>query len=242
LGRKLKLCIIGNSHVPALKLAWDGGVSQQYPDIEITFFAAPNPLLFELSIVESALVSHNRQTRESIALTSGIKPRIEPQNYDRFLICGFGTDIDDMINFERDWYSSAVVLAGLYDLWNKKPMLGILHMLQTLTDKPIFAALQPLNARKKGNDSALAAVENFLDWSRQEIFTPLNVPLIMQPKQTTTPQGSTLKKFLRDAPRLPHDRQSKGAFYKAVDHSHMNAKYGAIWLRAFFDQHLLPKT
>jgi len=192
--------------------------------------------------MEGALVSYNQQTRESIALTSGIKPRIEPQNYDRFLICGFGADIDDMINFERDWYSQAVVRAGLHDFWNKKPMLGILHMLQTLTDKPIYAALQPLNALKEGNDSALEAVESFLDWSRQEVFTPLNVPLIMQPKHTTTPQGTTLKKFLSKAPRLPRDKQRKGAYYKAVDHSHMNAEYGAIWLRAFFDQHLTTQT
>ena len=84
----LKIGILSNSHAASLKVGWES-IKENYPNIELTFFAAANK-----GMAKVKPESGNRFTSADIlitrmlSITSGGLGSIEVDDYDAFLVYG----------------------------------------------------------------------------------------------------------------------------------------------------------
>ncbi|SDD84579.1 hypothetical protein [Kordiimonas lacus] len=92
-----KLCVIGTSHVGALKTGWDA-IKAEQSDWDIVFFGAPDfgvtERLRHVKRRGSKLVSVEKYTREYFKVTSGGQAEIDLEAYDCFLVQGAGIGIN----------------------------------------------------------------------------------------------------------------------------------------------------
>ncbi len=88
------ICIIGNSHIAALKQAWTNRKPPVARDSAVTFFAAGTHLLPHLKVEGRVLVSRNADLAEKLIYTSGGLDRIAVDRYDIFVLVGMGFGID----------------------------------------------------------------------------------------------------------------------------------------------------
>ena len=88
-GRLVKVCIIGDSHVGALKKAW-AVIDRTFPGIRITFFALPALALDSVVAANGTLCSVSEGDRKALEFISGGKSHIDPGEYDVFLVYGCG--------------------------------------------------------------------------------------------------------------------------------------------------------
>ena len=86
-GNRLRVCIIGTSHLACLKLGWDK-IKDQFPDDEVVFFGAPGGLLRHLRANNGKLISIDRKLTRSLAFTSGGASEIDPTAYDAIVLFG----------------------------------------------------------------------------------------------------------------------------------------------------------
>ena len=85
----LRLCIIGNSHLAAIKLGWSS-IASEHPGIQPTFFGSPRATLRELHWRGPVLAARTEPVRRSLRLTSGGQHEIDPRQFDAVLLCGLG--------------------------------------------------------------------------------------------------------------------------------------------------------
>jgi len=79
----MKICVISNSHAASLKDGWMT-IRNDFPQLEVTFFAAPNRAMSELKADISArtLYAENTQLKHTLKFTSGGLDTIEIDKYD----------------------------------------------------------------------------------------------------------------------------------------------------------------
>ena len=92
----IRVCIIGDSHLSALKLAWDK-ISDQFTDIQIKFFGSVSNSLNELRIEQGALTPQSDRVRKNLAITSGGSTKIILDDYDIFVLHGLGFNINRLV-------------------------------------------------------------------------------------------------------------------------------------------------
>jgi hypothetical protein len=226
-----RLAIIGNSHVAALKLAWDAGGFDDA--VTVTFFAAPGRGNVRFEAEDGALVPVSERTRESILHTSGAD-RVAPETFDAFLI--YGLHKSPALDEDISALSAAVRRALVIDRVTGQPNYRILTQLRSITDKPIFVGLSP---RLAETGAALAApvVAPDAEYAllMEEVYGPLNARLVPQPAETLTAGGqATLGAFSQGSQRLvTPGRALRSTDHGETDNTHMNADYGRLWLAAF---------
>ncbi len=76
----MRLCLLGNSHVAALKLGFSGS--------EAVFFASPSRTLRTLQPQDGELVSTDPDLRRRLAKSSGGAETIRVSEFDAFLVVG----------------------------------------------------------------------------------------------------------------------------------------------------------
>ncbi len=226
----MHLCLIGNSHLPALKLAWEGRIKARFPHITTTFFAAPRYMTHRLKVHRGCLTAPTDELRRILIHTSGGHEKIDPQKYDMFLFYGFRSRMNEIVPV---WDALPDKSAALEEFWQPHKLLHAVKKIRRITDKPVFAGLQPLNARHENPDWPASAYARFVEQSNQEIFRPRAATLIPQPAATITPNGITNRKYLRDAPPLSESKNRPAKPYSKADFTHMNAEYGSLWWQSF---------
>lgn len=89
------LCIIGNSHVAAVKQAWTNRAPKVRNGVTVTFFSAQNYMMSHIKLEGRALVPHRQDLAEKLRFTSDGKERVEIDDYDAFVVVasGFGIDL-----------------------------------------------------------------------------------------------------------------------------------------------------
>lgn len=225
---------MGNSHVGALKRAWDE-IKDYYLEQEITFFAARGGGVSGLIVQGKKLVPNNKALEKVLELTSGGKKEIDTDLYDIFVIYGAGGAY--FVN-GKQFYSKAVIEASLNDLMANTYInpLSFLNKLRTMTDKPVFIGHSPLAAEKEvlldiTPNAYLAGVELVND----VIYHPRNAKLINQPLETIVNGKNTHLNFSKGSKRLEVGSESDVELHPEDDIFHMNDKFGEIWLRHFFE-------
>jgi hypothetical protein len=82
-----RICVIGNSHVGCLKLAWNQAC-EQHPSTKLTFFAAPGQSAKDLIVTPTKITPGTHSLRKHFAMTSKSSGEIELDEFEVFLIVG----------------------------------------------------------------------------------------------------------------------------------------------------------
>ena len=237
----MKIAILGNSHVGALRRGWDN-IKNDHSDIELTFFAAARDTLNSLELEDTSLVTKVPKTIKVLQLTSGGKDRIEIPEYDAYLVYSMRS---------RPVFlgkSEPVSEDFLSEYYKEKTFFNIISKIRQITDKKIYLGHDPLLAKSYEEIESQLGVDTDTEGEQmynkamcfvQDTVEELgNVELIRQPKTTMVRNCATIMEYTQGSERLRVDSNTKNldnAFHSDNDRTHMNNSYGEIYLKNFFD-------
>jgi len=226
------ICIIGNSHVGSLKMAWDN-ISPRYPTMDITFFAQRGYGLKDLRIEQQSLLPTSEVLASALQFTSGGKTGIDTRLYDVFLI--YGLFLTPYFQADKPFYSQAVLQHALYDHVEGSLSFKVLKQLRSITDKPIFAGHDPLLIPRgePANDSPAAYLEA-INTLNTLFYQPLDAEVIAQPLDTIVYGRHTHPDFSKNSKRLAVGRKTDLESQPDHNKGHMNDEFGELWLKQFF--------
>lgn len=98
-----KVCIIGDSHVAALRKGW-AGIKSEFPDFVLTYFAAEEAPYEGLVIQDGSLLAANPKLAEMFELTSGGLRVIGP-DYDLYILCGLKLTPQHALIVRKEYWS-----------------------------------------------------------------------------------------------------------------------------------------
>lgn len=248
----MKVCVIGNSHVGALRQGWMR-LSTDFPDTNITFFASPQKDMHSLEMHEGNLVSRMPRAVRSMKYTSGGQDRIAVDQYDAFAI-SLGIGIKALMQVFRVHRSRAMpssghlisdefALASVYDSISKSAATRIARAIRARTASPIIIIETPLPNRlilKKSPRSAwpeaakmVPVLKTLLDPAVDKISGNLSLIYHPQPRETIK-HGFTLDEYSIGSKRL----SSRETEHAPDEPHHMNANYGRVVLKEMLAAYL----
>jgi hypothetical protein len=243
-----KICIIGNSHIGALKSAWDG-LHSEWPGIEITFFGALTPVLRAGGPVvsEGCLKPSTVELRKYFSDTSGGLEDICGQ-YDAYLVCGlrFGSERMENIcsHFRAETHfrdgrrpvSDECYLAITKGYLSTTQNLEMVAKVRQITAAPVWVLPTPMPSdastgteldklEEVGDDKS---VRNMLFEAMRQLVDEKGFRLLLQPEVTLSRPLKTKSIYTRGALKLTGGMKEPLA---KEDYKHMNGDYGSLILR-----------
>ncbi|MEM9062814.1 MAG: hypothetical protein AAGD13_20320 [Pseudomonadota bacterium] len=82
-----RICVLGNSHLAAMKSGWDL-ISDHTDGYELTFFGAPKAMMDGLVLEGSKLVPQNDKLKVKLRVFSGGSEMVDLNAYDAFVVVG----------------------------------------------------------------------------------------------------------------------------------------------------------
>jgi hypothetical protein len=222
-GRVVSICIIGDSHIGALRLAWNRLVKEN-DGIEIAFFAAAYDEINGLQPVDGRLVADNDNLRELLVRT-GKQPEIAA-TYDVYVLCGMHLENRAALRVYRmekqkkkRWPRKRRIRKVIRAL-RDSAAIRTLTKLRQCTRAPAILIGTPYQPdgetivlkRKRAGEGA--QIKKIFDKACNMLAAEAGASFLPQPKETIAPGRTTT---------LAHLRHSKGG-----DNTHMNADYGVI--------------
>lgn len=226
----MKICIIGNSHAAALKLAWDG-LAESDRDIELTFFAARGPETARYFRREgTTLLPTNKRLRTSITATSEGKDRIQIADYDAIWLCGLNVRLQPV----DASISQAVREALGHDSVATTPLAKLVELIRECSDIPLIACHNPL-LREPPTPEETGAVISYDEYFAMvaDEVRKLGAVLLRQPEETFSAPIFTKAQYSIGSVRLDTGAVNSGAEHPEQERKHMNAHFGALVLREF---------
>ncbi|KPA21855.1 hypothetical protein shim_17400 [Shimia sp. SK013] len=148
-----KICVMGNSHVAALKSGWeDGDVAGK--GFVPTFFGALSDGMATLDVVDGEVIPRDTKAADFFCKISGENTGVKPEIYDAFLLAGMGMFPTPVFNNYRafstpsthhdapHFVSDAVIADTLWEGIDGSMMMHCARTVRRVTDKPIFLAWQ----------------------------------------------------------------------------------------------------
>ncbi|MEQ8652208.1 MAG: hypothetical protein RIC87_07065 [Kiloniellales bacterium] len=232
------VAIFGNSHVSAIKTAWEEA-KQDYPQVSFTFFAARANYMKYIEARDGVLVPTNEVTERSIGFTSGGKSKIDPKEYDCFLVYALGARpyLPDASVF----YSDQVHQVTIANRRARQLAWRTVKQIKSVTDRPIIVGENPLpsllseQALRDSGDFEEGRVDYTygVELAERLFYKEHNIRLQRQPLQTIDNGRWTKEEFCKGSERLAIGHRSDGSAHDETDTNHMNTAYGHIWLKAF---------
>lgn len=229
------IAAIGNSHIGAIKSAWDQ-IEHEVPDLKFTFFASRSRYMEYLRAKQGKLVPTQPSTESSMKFTSGGKTVIDPAEYDAFLL--YGLRSRPYMPDRKQHYSEEVHKAAYFDLKRKQALPKIVKLFRRVTDKPIFVSLHPLPiSDKTANQGRMFKDEGEYDYdfgatlAARFFKEEFNATLIKQPAETIENNQYTADIYVKDAEKLQIGKEGDSTIYGEEDMIHMNSDYGKLWFK-----------
>jgi hypothetical protein len=155
--KPFSVCILGSSHLGALKQAWDKGAPVS-PALSVDFFGATGWRLEDLRYENGALRPQSDKLRKFMKRTSGGKESIVIDSYDAFVLYGLALDFRELLRFCRDygtfahrkWGAVANLLSescfsASIETWiGASNCMDYLAQIRTLHQKPVLVCPRPL--------------------------------------------------------------------------------------------------
>lgn len=233
------VCLIGNSHVGALKLGWPL-IEADFPGMDLDFYASAGASL-DLVVSGGHIEPASEGVRARLAYTSGKSGDIEP-GYDAYVVCGLllsSLRAGRAYRVKKAEQNSKDVaratakeacLAAARDCLRSLLFADVLAKLRQITTAPIFLIGTPLPAlerhanMKKFSNGLRMSLKEAYEAASETIAGECNAQFLRQPEETVGPiELTTRSEFYLLSPEQVSQE-------KAV-HTHMNAAYGAIVLR-----------
>lgn len=244
----IRVCVIGDSHLAALKLGWDA-IRDDFPDVELYFFGAPADHMENLVVAEAHLSAGSDMLRKFLVKTSGGFATVD-NAYSTYLICGLRFGIakiqrlcteyraeghirDDRAPISDPCFFKCVA-AGLRDTFAVRTFLK----LRKITDAPVTIMHMPMPS-DQDTDSALARVsasadgvlirQSFLAAS-QQLARELGFTLAVQPQNTLSGPLRTKAIYSLGSMKLVRGLTEP---HQPEDYGHMNGEFGSLVLRSW---------
>jgi hypothetical protein len=150
------ICIIGDSHIAAIRLA-----AQERGDLTIghslTFFGAPFPFFAGLEASGRVLNPTTAELRDRFVSTSGGKPVIDVESYDCFIIVSLGFGIGPLVFLNNSFHSDCFLgsvgdkyrisdecfLASSQDILSRYDAFRVVGMIRAIKKAPIVIVPTP---------------------------------------------------------------------------------------------------
>lgn len=233
-----RICLIGDSHLAALKRGWSR-LQSQFPGMTLTFFAMEAGLL-RLDVSGGKLVAPDERVRKRLANTSEGDGDIVP-DYDAYVLCGLS--LGSMKAFraylaERAGareagraYGKTVedIAQAMAPALRDTIACDVAAKLRQLTEAPIFLVATPLPAYERlaaqweRLERLNARIAEAYDAVCHRIAEGLAATFIPQPAETVNAEGLTTRSRFY---LLPPEQVAK----EVTLHTHMNSDFGAIVL------------
>ena len=232
---KKNICVLGNSHVGALKRAWDL-MPEWHQEYNLVFFTARSNGLGGLILIDNKLVPKTDRLKRTITYTSGGKSEIDIVEYDLFLI--YGLQMEVFFVEPGKFFSSAVIKQTVLDSVKGTTSWKIMEMIRSVTNKKIYVGHNPLPIQKKGDDR-IYPPESYLsgiNLMNDEVYDKCNAELIAQPADTIVNGCFTERELSKGSKRLPVGDAMDEEAHPDHDSRHMNEEFGKKWLSCFLSR------
>lgn len=248
----MRVCILGSSHLAALKRAWDVGDASNFEVIQPTFLGSHTDSLKKVHCVAGRFHTDDPQVRRSLAMTSGLPdPELSIGDFDAFFVHAL---------FNPNWItpytlrairhakshgmlSSGLVRAVSQEILSRSGMIHMVRVIRTASDVPIVVSPQPylsqavLTSPDKG--PAYASLEQLEDYTGPNFTDAFGDVLraqglksgfsvLPQPLETIVMPCFSAHEFCVGSVRLTSNLDIE---HPDDDFSHMNSAYGALVLR-----------
>lgn len=225
----MNICVLGDSHVAAIKNGWEK-IKNDHPQHQLIFFASPGPGLWELRLKGSVLVPNNRKLAENFNYTSGGLSCVELNDYDAILLVGMGLEIPRI----DTRYSNAVINQIFNDSTEKSLNIRLCKKIQPVFTRAIYLA--PTPQRASISRPRLAQYKlNYFDAIKlaQTKFAVNSVSIVAQPHETIVDDWFTKRIYSIGSQRLAVNDSTYSQYHDDIDDSHMNESFGQLWLNDF---------
>jgi hypothetical protein len=232
-----KVCVIGDSHVGALKLGWPR-INDEFSNVAVTWFAATQTLYDGLEIAHEKLLATTHDLIEKFEVTSGGLHAIDP-DYDLYLICGLKLAPQHALNVRKEYWSrhSGAIPASVFETefpdtiereLRKSQSARTLKMLHAISKAPIglIAIPRPHEFDERAEKSTPDVVQrnrmlaDAFETACRRLADASGAIFLPQPAETLS-RGNAMVTQPVFAARSSGD----------PDRGHKNAAYGAIVLR-----------
>lgn len=228
----MNICIIGNSHVGALKRAWDCFPSERKATLNITFFAVGSKGMKYLEAKEGKLVSKNKNLTDALIYTSGGKSEIIPSEYDIFLL--YGLFAKAYFNENSSLYTKAALNCALNDTVTDQLSFEVLLKLRSITEKKIYVGHNPFKASL--SDTSTLVHDGYLtglELLNEVVYKKYNSEILPQPLVTICNKKFTNPIYTKNSKKLATGKKEDNELHPEHDNFHMNDEFGSIWLSDF---------
>jgi hypothetical protein len=245
-----RICVIGNSHIAAIKEGWEI-IKGDFPHLDITFFGAPSGKMNGLGVFNGVLrPKHGREElREFLTVTSQGKSQIEG-DYDAYLACGLGYSgswiatlfkyyrTDPEPRDKRQPISAECFEHAVDGYFRKKLCMQTVQKLRRITSQPIGIIPTPFQSDHAEhpkvqflrNGASVQRVADGFHAVSMKIAQEYRVRFFFQPEETLASPLQTKEIYSRGSVRLSTNEK-----HEEDEDSHMNGQYGAITLRRVLD-------
>ena len=242
------VCMIGNSHVAALKLAWSNRPPEIKDGTTITFFSAQNRLMSRIERKGAKLVSGSEELAEKLRYTSGGQDSIKLKEYDAFVLVGSGFGIDIPRLTEEcgtiapaggEKLMSQSMLSATVEAHMEKSMsLQLSRTIREVTDVPIVLVGAPFVSERELLEPPLsgqpwlkdkAFLVPYVEACRaagERVAKRAGFSIVWQAEETYALPGFTSETFNRNPVRF----QMRGPNTPEFDAKHGNEDYGVLML------------
>jgi hypothetical protein len=254
-------CVVGNSHVGALRLGWQV-IKDDYPTVDMTFFASPRQRLRKTFVRRGILATKDETVAENLRLTGGSET-IDLRAYDFLCICGCGINSRMLLQMQAGHipfggtHAGEMVISEAYLRECYAASLGrstsrhLLDIISAATKASVYVVPDPHLA------NAPEALEKYLDYvmtvqerggfalsrsifmeSIEAVFADAKKVLFQVPETLDGPLLSRME-FARGPGFMaiePERDDGEDDIQSVNDIVHLNADYGVLFWKKFFSE------
>lgn len=247
----MRICVIGNSHLAAVKQAWDATPARR--DIDLVFYGSHSGSLREVRAEQGILRTDNEQVFRALSMTSGMAiPELRLCDFDAFFLHSLvnpNSVLPIMLTLARRYaLDGSTVSTGLLEAVAAEKLQTslLVHMareIRSATNCPTAASPQPYLSHEILTHSAqsapyanLTALSCYAGPSYDDAYLKelsrtlelLGVDLLPQPQETIVESWFTDPVYCKGSVRLS---QGMDIEHPKDDFAHMGMRYGALVLR-----------
>lgn len=250
----VRVCLIGNSHLSALALAWRE-LGPRQPDVAITFFGARAYLCEGLRVTDAGLRPDNEPLRKMVNWLSGGLDEIIAADFDVFWLAGHDFGVYPVVDVYADCWAEAhapdsertpvsdPMFVELCDAALRRTLsMELYRRLRQVSDAPVAMLCQPapLPSARKSQDPRFrgfgvahrqdeaAILQEQAEAALARIAQAEGIAIVRQPPETFVLPLHTHKRYSRGSVRLDEGLATE---HPRTDLMHMNAEYGALALQ-----------
>jgi hypothetical protein len=228
-----RVCIIGNSHIAALKLAIRDGLFRS-DGLEVVFWGVTGNGFQDIVFDGGRLVSPD--TEFVLRVSDGRYETIDPDAFDAIVIHGPAVRYTRLFESLRHdntslvWYSAACLREGVASWIEANHASTLIRAMRGSYKGRIVCSPMPLIAAHSGHfkDQQVEAAElDRLDGVLGDVYRGIGAEYLPQPRETVTENKYTIADYSIGSVRLGGDLKVQ---HGRTDFQHMNAQYGRLVL------------